>query len=388
MTIKERAPLAGALSYLIYTRKKVITMRDSFSFCGVDVEEIGLEYAPENKDTYVYRPAIENIHEETFEGHDGGYAYGAYKEPKEFILRCFYEQEHIATGLMSRVHSLFRVGKAGLLVFKRRPWCYYYATVTNVNTDEMYSYLNGLIVITMKAYYPYARGIEINGRMFSNVIGDPYHTEVMQNTALMDKDELVPQMSFDNISSQMDIILLNPGTERAKVSLVIAGQAGDGVTIYNKTTDQLCKYVAFNTETNEYIYTDGFSGKTVLDNGSQRTLAFLYHDYGFIELEPSFPAKRDIHASYDGTVVIATNMLYNDEYEREWYTDKYIYLNGWFKIQECVDQHTLVVLPNNGTIPGNGDIQTTVCLMNELTIKPTQGSLITRLNFIYKPTFA
>lgn len=366
-------------------------MRGGFTFCGIDIEDIGLNYAPENRDTYVYSPGVENIHEETFEGHNGGYMYGSYRQPKDFTLRCYYEAQHIAKGVMAKAYSLFRVGKSGLLVFKRRPWCYYYVTVVDINHDEMYNYENGLIVITMKAYYPYARGVEINGRMLCNLYTDPYHEEIMSNTALLDKEEMVPQTSFTSPPvNPHEIILFNPGTERASVSLVIAGQAGDGVTIYNKTTDQTCRYVAFNTSENEYIYTDGFSGKTVLDNGSSRNLAFLYHDYGFIELEPAYPIKRNIYATYNGLNVSVKNLLYEDDedYRKGWYIGKYIYLDDWYKINEVIDKHTLNVMPRNGQTPGIGERSTSIALMNELIVTPTQDTTISKLNFIYKPTFA
>lgn len=384
-------------SLLPYFVKGGDYMKGGFSFCGIDIEDIGLNYAPENKDTYVYAPGIENVHEETFEGHNGGYAYGAYKEPKEIILRCYYEEEHIAKGLMAKARALFKVGKSGLLVFKRRPWCYYYATVTNVNADDVYSYLNGLFVVTMKAYYPYARGIEVNGHMFYNLTTDPYHGEIMANTGLFDKEFFVPQMSFENITGSTNIILYNPGTERANVSLVISGHSEDGVTIYNKTTEQTCRYVAFDTKNNEYVYTDGITGKTVADEGvapfvptNARRLAFLYHDYGYIDLEPAFPIIRDMFVQYGGSTVHTVNLLYNtgEDYKKEFYKDKYIYLDGWYKIMECTGKQTLTIYPSNGQYPESGSIKTNIVTMNELTITPSQGTVITRLNFIYKPTYS
>lgn len=364
-------------------------MNGGFSFCGIDIADIGIEYAPEQKDTYVYAPAIATVHEETFEGHDGGYTYGSYKEPKVFTLRCFYEEKHIARGVMAKFYNLFRVGKSGILIFKRRPWCYYYATVTDIDADDMRNYMNGLIVITMKAYYPFARGVEINGRMFSNLRSDPYHDEIMLNTGLLDHDNMEPPTSFGSsaspITEQTIVPLFNPGTENAKVSIMIAGQAGDGVTIYNRTTDQTCRYVAFNTTQNDYVFTDGINGKTVLDRDGNRTLAFLYHDYGFIELAPAFPIRRELYVTYSGSRVTALNMLYDENVYKEWYEGKYIYLgNKWYKILRCIDEHTIELTAN----AGSGNCMTSVVKMNEIVITPTQGSRITKLNFVYKPTFA
>lgn len=364
-------------------------MNGGFSFCGIDIADIGIEYAPEQKDTYVYKPSVSNVHEETFEGHDGGYTYGASKEPKTFILRCFYEEKHIARGLMAKFYNLFRVGKSGILIFRRRPWCYYYATVTEIDADDMRNYMNGLIVITMKAYYPFARSVEINGRMLSNLPTDPYHDEIMLNTGLLDHDNMEPPISFGSeanpITTQTIIPLLNPGTENAKVSIMIAGQAGDGVTIYNRETDQTCRYVAFNTNENDYVYTDGINGKTILDSNGSRELAFLYHDYGFIELAPSFPVKRNLLVDYANTVVTTQTILYDNDVHKEWYEGKYIFLgNDWYKILRCTDPHTIQLNRNSGS----GSCMSSIVKMNEIVITPTQDTRITKLKFIYKPTFA
>lgn len=366
-------------------------IRGGFSFCGIDIADIGLEYAPDIKDTYVYATATTNVHEETFEGHDGGYSYGSYKEPKTFTLRCIFEEEHIAKGLMAKVFHLFQPGKKGKLIFKRRPWCYYYATVTSVpDLSEVRNYLNGIITITMKAYYPFARGIEINNRLFCSLPTDPYHNEIMENTALLDKDYMVPNTQLTTpITGQTSILLYNPGTERAKVDIVISGSAGDGVTIANSTTNQKCRYVAFNTNGNQYIYTDGISGKTVLDDDGARELAFLYHDYGFIELEPAFPILRKIYATCEGNTVTTVNILFEDEAEQEWYAGKYIFIgneNGsWHKIVQCQDKHTLII---SNTASQATPCYSCIALMNEITITPTHGSSLSRLSFIYKPTFA
>lgn len=369
-------------------------MRSSFSFCGVDVKSIGLEYAPETKDTYVYAPAVSNVHEETFEGHDGGYSYGASKEPKTFTLRCFYEEEHVAHGLMARVQNLFRVGKKGMLIFERRPWCYYYATVTEVNIEDMRNYLNGIITITMKAYYPFARGLSVvnplteEEHLFCNERTDPYHTEAMENTALLDKAYMVPQTSFTNVTEDT-YLLYNPGTERAKVDIVISGDAGDGVTINNRTTRQASRYVVFSDDDGD-VHTDGISGKTyTIDQEGKHQISFLYHDYGFIELEPAYPILRELHVFCNGTTVTATNMLYQHEDEKEWYVGKYIYIGtdetgDWHKIRECTDKHTLI-LETSGQ---NCLCTTSVVMMNEIYVKPSQGTNINKLSFIYKPTYS
>ena len=402
-------------------------MRGGFSFCGVDIADIGLEYAPDNKDTYVYAPAESNIHEETFEGHDGGYSYGASKQPKEFILRCYYENKHIAQGVMAKALDLFRVGKKGMLIFKRRPWCYYYATVTaRPDISEMYSYLNGLITITMKTYYPYARGLPVvnpvtkEEHLFYNVLTDPYHEEVMRNTAMFDKDYMMPRTTFNTSAldnRNNELLLYNPGTERAKVDILVTGKpekddqghiiTTQNVIITNKTTNQSCRYVNLNLISTSGIYTDGITGKTVLTSfsadytanlASTDPLSFLYHDYGFIELEPAYPIIRDIYVTnvdpYEGaSAVTVLNMLYQDEDEKEWYIGKYIFLGKtgtgkWCKINKCIDEHRLEVITGDYNPPV--EYKTNIVLMNEIHVARTatgNGASI-KLAFIYKPTYS
>ena len=375
-------------------------MEGGFSFCGTNIADIGLEYAPDNDKTYVYAPGSENIHDEAFDSHDGGYFYGASKQPKEFVLRCFYEDKNIAEGLMANVYSLFRIGKTGLLIFERRPWCYYYATVTNVDISNLHSYLNGLVVVTMKAYYPYARGLSFkdkNGgeRLLCNLPTDLDHKRVMLNTALLDQDIAPPTVVKNVPMVGKDIILFNPGTERAAVSIVISGTTtnASGVTITNKTTGQTCRYHAFNDINNpnehvDSVETDGISGKTIVNYSStERELAFLYHDYGFIELEPAFPIRRNIFASCTSSTVSTTNILYKNEAQKEWYTGKYIYLvDNWYKIQKCANEYTL-------WLDGGKQVEaplkrTSIVKMNEIFILPEQGTTITEVSFLYKPTYA
>lgn len=369
-------------------------MRGGFSFCGHDIADYNIHYAPDNENTYVYRPAKSNVHEETFEGHDGGYIYGASRQPKEFILRCYYEDTQIDRGLMARVHQLFKIGRSGQLIFARRPWCAYYATVTDVDDKSMYSYLNGLITITMKAGYPFARGINVSEpyedeHLFYSIPKDPYHDQVMLNTGMFEKSEMVPNHVLQNIVLQnpntRTIYLPNPGTERASVGIVAAGNAGTGVIITNNTTGQTCKLIglskAITTNANKEVFVDGISGKTVLRNNVSSEISFLYHDEGFIELEPNFPIIRNVFATTDGTNRITLTNRIEEEV-----IGKFIYADGaWRKIVNQTDIHTLIVNP----VPSHSvSERTCISSMNEIVISAVSSIDLDRLSFIYKPTYS
>ena len=366
-------------------------MTGGFSFCGVDIKDLGLGYAPENEQTYVYRPAEINIHEETFDGHDGGYFYGITRQPKEFNLRCFFEDKVIDQGFLERVYNLFRLGRSGKLVFSRRPWCYYYATVTSIPHPELYDFRDGLITITMKAYYPFARSDEI------------YYTKnsidfdlAMKSTALLEKKSMSPAVTFQSLTSRTEFVLLNPGTEETPVTIIASGNSGDGIIIRNKTTNQECHLVvmgkADTTDLDKAVQVNGMTGETKLiymDNTSTPPVpdlsrasspAYFYHDSGFISLAPAYPAIRNIFTqSAEDDVLTLVNILHDNV------VGQYIYTNNkWHKIIGQ-DGKTLQLDEN---ITFTRSERTMIVKMNELEIVPDNTMSIDYLSFVYKPAYA
>lgn len=359
-------------------------MTGGFSFCNTNIGSLGLYYVPELEDTFVYKPASSESHVETFEGHDGGYFYGSWYSPKEFTLRCYFEDSKIDKGIMAQIYALFKVGKSGKLVFDRRPWCYYHATVTDPIESDFINYENGLITIHMKAMYPFARSdIMINTQF------EEYHDIIMSNSAVFDKPEMSLQQQFTNLQTDhthpLSIILCNPGQETAHVGVSIAGDVGEGVVISNASTGQSMRFVAITkavtTDSGKEVYVDSISGKTVLTGGNQTQIKFLYHDYGFISLESSYPAIRDVYIDYtEGNIINVSNILDQNV------VGKYIFATDrWMKIASRPDEHTIVV---HGSISASGSERTMIVPMNEIYIIPDSTMDITSLKFIFKPTYA
>lgn len=385
-------------------------MTGGFSFCGVDIAEIGLEYAPELEDTYVYRAAKPKIHEETYDGHNGGYYYGMSREPKEFTLRCIFEEKEIDRGLMAKVQHLFREGKSGRLIFSRRPWCYYYVTVTELDTTGITNYLNGIIKIMMKAYYPFGRSelVAVNRQH------EDYY-RVMENTAFLESEEMIPPVTFCQTpaTEPFEFLLFNPGDEYAPVGIEIAGDVGKGVTITNETTNESCKFVAMSAAefdgTNSYLYLDGMNGKCVKVNDGVSTMAFLYHDQGFISLEPAFPIRRNVRVTVDDGLVTTVNKLYdrNSGETREeaeaifkgqyiWLQDKWRLITGIgkeydpsdykaYRAGQALNERHIIL---DDTPEERMSETTVICSMNKIKVEPVSTMNLTRLKFIYYPTFS
>ena len=370
-------------------------MNGGFTFCGVDIADIGLNYAPELEQTYVYHPTNVNIHEQTFDGHDGGYYYGQTKQPKEFVLRCYFEDKAIDRGIMTKIYNTFKIGKSGKLIFKRKPWCYYYATVTNSPAPELFNYLNGLFTITMKAYYPFGQcDTMLTRRAPTQNITDADRSfyEILANTALFDDQKYINALptTFNDITSTTTVLLANPGTERSPVCICAKGNVGEGISINNMTTDQHCEIINLSSDTqdsdsyNKYLLIDAMNGKTLIAdmnaNGNfvNERYAFKFHDKGFIQLEPAYPAIRNIFATFENDTAHLTNILTEDV------VGKYIFAGTrWVKIVAQPDNRTLTLL---NSVPSNR-CKTMITLLNEIAIMGTSFDL-SYLSFVYKPTFS
>ena len=390
-------------------------MTGGFSFCGIDIADIGLEYAPELEDTYVYRHSKSRVHEETFDGHDGGYYYGMSREPKEFILRCFFEEKEIDRGIMAKTMDLFREGRRGRLVFSRRPWSYYNAVVTELDLTGITNYLNGVIKITMKAYYPYSRS--------DMIVADrkhPDYNRILENTAFLEREEMIPPTEFckaapitEAITAVSPILLFNPGNEFAPAGIEIAGSVGQGVRITNMDTGQSCKFVAMSEDefdgVNSFVYLDAINGKCIAVKNNEPKVSFLYHDEGFINLAPAYPIIRNVFSITDEGKIKTVNKLFDrntrgtrEDTEAE-LSGKYIWVEDrWCKITGVGEEYTgtdrkekaVTDADNEHTLYVDEELEdgmsftSSIVKMNRIIVEPVSTMKLTRLNFIYKPTFS
>jgi phage-related protein len=356
-------------------------MKGGFSYCGVDIADIGMNYAPELENTYVYRPAKAEVHEEVFESHHGGYYYGATIQPKEFKLRLYFE-DTIDRGLMAKFYSLFKVGKCGQLIFKRRPWCYYNATVTEIDDSGLMTYRSGTITVSMKAYYPFSRCDD-----FYCQRSGPDYDYITQNTALLENEDMVPSRSIEfSITSETggekSIILANPGSERAPVCVSVSGNVGNGVDIVNKTTGQMCSIINLIDSSTGTVMIDSLNGMVSLTKNGTSKPAFLYHDKGFLELDPSFPAKRNVYIESSSGNKVRTASIVDESA-----IGQYIYLGDktWGKIATVSNRYD-ITLETPVTVVSSS-LKSMIMPMNEITLRTTSAANVS-ITFNYKPTFA
>ena len=136
---------------------------------------------------------------------------------------------------------------------------------------------------------------------------------MIANSAMLPKSMAVATSAVadgEELTAYKEIYLYNGGTENAAVAIEIAGDVGDGVAITNPDANKKCSFVALSkaatTDQGRYIVSDAINGRTVLINETTKEVvdASLYHDYGFIHVQPSEIVMRDriYNVAEDGTI--------------------------------------------------------------------------------------
>lgn len=263
----------------------------SFTFDGIDVEDLGLHYAPDLKgtQTYSWAPNTAKIHEVSFEAHDGGYYYGRSLGAKELTLRCYYEQTPQEEGLMAAIHQWFYIGHKGQLVFERRPWLYYDVVITRVDIDTMYNFQNGLVTITCKAYKPYA----ISNTLY-NKYTDTWDKEIVHsNTNIWTRDSSKASTEYPTrelITTTTTIgdtgkyyYLYNAGDKQTNTAITIKANTQDasGLVIRNINNYSNCKTQPLDTSKTITI-----DGDLMMTYDSSMNMCYQYHKSGYMVLEP------------------------------------------------------------------------------------------------------
>lgn len=371
-------------------------MKHSFSFCGMPIEKLGLEYLPQISQIPVLLEGSNSVSEQVFQAHDGGYFYGINVQPKIFNLRCLFVDKDIRYGTLHRVQQFFQRGKSGKLIFSDFDWLWYSATVQKVSIEKLVNTQNGLISISLKCYYPFARhdGIAATKAQMRQ-------KQIVEISGLFTED-MTPETKFSDITGSIDFLLYNGGSEVASTAVKIAGTFEE-LQIYNETLDQTCVFKNVDTADGEYYICDALNGKTIKVQTQQipaqdeqsepvvviksKKLDFLKHTSGFIELAPATPVYRNVNVRKRA----GTNNLVGVDCFYDAMVGQYAYVlqgedgisSKWHKITQCTGTNEIFI---QDPCAEDGSAKIHIAQMNHIMVKVTGGTLKT-LQFEYKPTF-
>lgn len=281
-------------------------MQTSFTFDGVDIAEYGLSYVPPNEHTYVWKPTQHNLHEQTIEGKNGGYFFGVTKQPKIFNLRCVFEDSTITDGLVFKIYNDFPIGKRGRLRFSNRNWIYYDCVITNVE-DNITNYRNGVMNFQMKAYEA------VGHSDYSYIPEDSEYADDMKSNSNFITSNVFDCQELHSITNTQSIYIYNGGMEYAHTKIGIQGTSSNGINIYNKATDAMCKMAPFTTTSAQEVLVDSFSGKTTLKENNQTTPKYLYHNAGFVTLKPNHKRRLEMESVVSGNVLTSDRDIFTSD---------------------------------------------------------------------------
>lgn len=362
-----------------------------FSFCGVDINNLGLTYVPEMSNTYAPIAGADfNVSSLTDGTMDGGYFYGTTLKPKEFTLRCIFEMDwgDVRHGFLMDVENVFRRGRTGRLVFKDREWIWYTATVTDqVDTGKLTNRAAGFVTIKLTAYYPYGRGVGLyfdTNNEDKKAINSLDYKYIIYQSGYIKKDRMPSKTITWDANGEAKLLYYNPGTEYARTALKIQGDLTNGITVINETTGQKCEAAGINT-LSELLVIDGLNGKVALaDAGTLKTNpAFLYHRGGFIELAPYGDILSSVELQKtDARKYIAPTKQFNERYIGKWI----MAAGSTMKIVN-VENGALITDRENEASIGSYLMSDIVGCVNEITLKKKDGVTVNTFDIEYRPTF-
>lgn len=359
----------------------------NFTYRGVNLSDYGILYAPENKDWHIWVDGFRSF-EQVIDSQHGGQWYGASVSPKEFELRCYFED--ITEYQLSAATTLFSRGAYGNLVFDERPWLIYKARVVKPCAFEKYvSYdgkYSGLVTIYLTAHYPFA-----TTDMVTLEDATQYTTKqsiILGTTGLIPSSQLPANTAPSSIIPRANAftnLYLNAGDAEAHTIIKIAGDVGKGVTIYNQTNGMYCKVIgitaALTTSVSKWVEINSRTGEVFLTNGTVNDAGWKYHDRSFIDISPSAPIQRDKTITYAaGSTIGMADDFFSDES-----VGKFIRIgSAWRKITSVNSANSAVV---DYTFPGAGSAVTNIVRFNEVSVSPVEGMSLTKFELTSRHTF-
>ena len=362
---------------------------------GKSLEAMGFEYIPTAND--IGNDAVDfQTDWEEIASRDGGMRYGQRAQVKQFTLRFFYDE--IMRWQKEKLIDLLNRRKFGNLYFEERPYAVYTAYVSEKPTFEEYirigadgkERLSGYATVHFQCYTPYAKFVETN--WIDQMGSVPYLKRMVNETSKVIRAE-DPMYSYSGlVDGEGDNIyyitqggtykILNPGTEYADVCIQAKG-AIDSLTIYNGNTRQTCEIkdltTAITTTANKWYEVDSLNGMCRLTNGTNTEITYLYHDYGYIKLEPANIIRgiEVVTTANSGTVQSPDGMFDEDMVGR------YLYIGGeWKRIMSYTDCNTMVI---ENTMSTADTYLCDIATLNAVTITPSADTTIDQLRIVVTP---
>lgn len=335
--------------------------------------DMKIRYIPDAEARAGYAADME-IKGEDDETKDGWVSYTTRVKERSFDLDCYFEE--ITQEELRKIERWLR--ETGELIFDNMAFCKW--NVIPAKEPEISKWpvwspsgklWSGTITIHFVAPDPFAAFMVTTAENGSDGANE---------TGLLS----AAMMPAAPTSTASEFLIYNPGNVPCGLLISVGGNAQNGVTFTNMTTDQVCTLKGFSraetTSVGMRVDANGETMQTFYRGSTNQALAYRFHEDGYIWLAPSTPIEKELHVTYSNGSNVVRNA---DGLFRKCMVGQYIYLNGqWRPITEFISREEI---RTGWTATVSGDEMATVVTMNRIKVERAEGTALDTIEISYTP---
>lgn len=271
-----------------------------FTYNGTASSTYNVEYIPDASDRW-FEGQEWDVYDTDVAWKPGGYYYGNAVKPKVFELKCYYEE--ITVKQREDIRKWLHRNTQGTLMFDDMPFVYWKVRPTRVISGARYLDNNGkysgTFTVTFTAYEPFG------------YLTRKYNTS-SDNDNANDYCDLIAQSSMPAAptTSSRTFNIYNPGREVCGLSIKLSGTVSNPIEFINTTNTTRCILQSLPAN-NLMLDINGDTGKIksyVYGQESNYEYGYVYHDRGFIRLEPGTNTINILEKNSSGSWVTPTTL--------------------------------------------------------------------------------
>lgn len=275
------------------------TVLNRFMYNGVNSESFHVEYVPDASDLW-FAGTDWTVYDTDVAWHPGGYYYGNNPKPREFKLKCFFEE--ITLKEREDIRKWLHRDTCGQLKLMDYPFVYWNVRPTKLITGEIYldsGRYSGLFDLTMTAYEPFGYLTRKSNEPTDDDNANDYCDLIATS-----------EMPAAPTKAGRTFNIYNPGREACGLRIMVSGTVSNPLEFLNTTNKTRCILTSLPAS-NLTLDIDSDTGMVRTYASGQEANAewgFGYHDRGFIRLEPGMNKIDIMEQNSQGNWVTPTTL--------------------------------------------------------------------------------
>lgn len=274
---------------------------NGFTYNGIHSSVYHVDYIPDASDLWFASPDWD-MYDSDIAWHHGGYYYGNAVKNRDFKLKCFYEE--VNRKKREDMRKWLHRDTSGILMFDDLPFVYWKVRPVSSPTGQEYidsGYFSGLFDITFRAYEPF-------GYLVRKYNSTPEEEEDEAN----DYCDLIKEseMPAAPTTASRTFNVYNPGREVCGLNIQMSGTVSNPVEFLNETNGSRC--IIQRLPTNNLVLDIDSDYATIYTHpagtAANSELGYVYHDRGYVSLNPGTNSIRIMEQNNSGSWVTPTTL--------------------------------------------------------------------------------